>query len=101
MTSDKILNKTIQLNAPVVKVWDALINPAQIKEWLFGTHVISDWKVGSSLLFTGTWNGTEYADKGTILKLTHSHFATETIYEHSDTNWDETLETMKRLVEKQ
>jgi uncharacterized protein YndB with AHSA1/START domain len=46
-----------------------LTDPAIIKQWLFGTNAISDWKVGSPILFTGIWQGTEYKDKGTILQL--------------------------------
>ncbi|HTQ64059.1 MAG TPA: SRPBCC family protein [Puia sp.] len=69
MATDKILTKTIHLKAPVSKVWNALTNPDIIKEWLFGTNVITDWKVGSPIIFTGTWQGTEYKDKGTILQF--------------------------------
>ena len=69
MATDKILNKTIRINAPTEEVWKTLTTPGLIKEWLFGTNVTSDWKVGSSLLFTGNWQGTDYADKGTILKF--------------------------------
>jgi uncharacterized protein YndB with AHSA1/START domain len=69
MATDKILNKTITINAPTSKVWNTLTNPNLIKEWLFGTKVISDWKIGTSILFIGNWQGTDYADKGTILKF--------------------------------
>jgi len=69
MVSNKILNKTISINAPIAKVWDTLTNPDQIKRWLFGTNVISDWKAGSQILFTGNWQGKDYTDKGTILKF--------------------------------
>jgi len=69
MAIDKILSKSIHINASPAKVWDALTNPDIIKQWLFGTTVISDWNVGSELLFTGTWQGTEYKDKGTILQF--------------------------------
>ena len=69
MAIDKLLQKTINIKAPASKVWDALTNPAIIKEWLFGTNVITDWKTGSPILFTGTWNGVDYKDKGTILQI--------------------------------
>jgi uncharacterized protein YndB with AHSA1/START domain len=69
MDKDKTLVKTIHINASPATVWDALTNPDVIRKWLFGTNVISDWKVGTPILFTGTWQGTEYKDKGTILKL--------------------------------
>ena len=64
-----ILRKTISLKVPASKVWEALTSPAWIKQYLFGTNVISDWKVGSPIIFTGTWEGKEYKDKGTILKF--------------------------------
>lgn len=142
MASNQILNKTISIKATPSKVWNALTNPDLIKEWLFGTKVISDWKVGTSILFTGNWQGTDYADKGTILTfdiekkfqynywssfsgladspenysiitfeltpkdnktlltLTQSNFVTDIMYEHSNKNWDVTLDVMKKLIEK-
>ena len=69
MAIDKILNKSVFIKASPTKVWDALTNPELIKQWLFGTNVISDWNVGSPIYFTGEWQGTEYKDKGTILQL--------------------------------
>lgn len=60
---------TYMFNAPVSKVWNALINPEEIKKYLFGTQAISDWKVGSPLIFKGEWEGKEYVDKGTILAI--------------------------------
>lgn len=41
----------------------------------------------------------EPTDKGVSLKLTHSGFATETIYKHSDKNWEETMDVIKKLSE--
>ncbi|KFF04056.1 hypothetical protein B0A68_17165 [Flavobacterium reichenbachii] len=36
---------------------------------------------------------------GVTLKLTHSNFASETMYKHSDNNWEETLNEIKKLAE--
>ena len=52
-------------DAPAKNVWEALINPAMIKQYFFGTDVVSDWKVGNSIVWRGTWQGKEYEDKGT------------------------------------
>ena len=41
----------------------------------------------------------ETTGNGVILKLTHSKFATETMYKHSDKNWQETLNEIKKLAE--
>ena len=64
-----VLKKRVSINAPTSKVWEALVTPEWIKQYLFGTNTISDWKVGSPIVFTGTWEGKEYKDKGTILKF--------------------------------
>lgn len=60
---------SIEINAPASKVWEALTNPEMIKQYLFGTDAKSDWKVGSPITYTGTWEGKTYEDKGTILEL--------------------------------
>lgn len=62
-------NTTIEVNASTASVWDALINPEKIKQYLFGTTTLCDWKVGSPLRFTGEWEGKAYEDKGTILAI--------------------------------
>ena len=58
---------TVKIIAAKEKVWDALTNPDKIKQYFFGTNAISDWKKGSSLKFTGEWEGKTYEDKGIIL----------------------------------
>src|SRR6476646_5376838 len=60
--------KTI-IHAPASKVWDALTKPDLIKQYLFDTEVISDWKVGSPIIYKGEWQGKTFEDKGKILKL--------------------------------
>ena len=39
------------------------------------------------------------ADEVTLLKLTHDNFAIETMYKHSNKNWEETLNEIKKLSE--
>jgi len=57
------------IHAPVSKVWQALISPEIIKQYMFGTDVISDWKVGSPITYKGEWQGKPFEDKGKILKI--------------------------------
>jgi len=61
--------RSITIIVPPAKVWDALTNPEIIKQYLFGTQVISDWKVGGSITYKGSWEGRSYEDKGKILQL--------------------------------
>lgn len=57
------------IDAPIAKVWDALVNPAMIKQYMFGTEVVSDWREGSPIVWRGDYQGKPYADKGVILRL--------------------------------
>ena len=59
---------SINIDASTAKVWEALTTPSIIKQYFFGTNAISDWNVGSPLIFKGQWEGKEYEDKGTILE---------------------------------
>jgi len=67
MTHQLTATATIRITADKEEVWDTLTNPEKIKKYLFGTQAISDWKKGSTLKFTGEWEGKTYEDKGTIL----------------------------------
>ena len=60
---------TTVVNAPASKVWDALTKPNLIKQYLFGTEVTTDWKVGSPITYKGEWQGKSYEDKGEILQI--------------------------------
>jgi len=50
MDKNLIAKASITINAPRAKVWDAFVNPAVIKQYMFGTNVVSDWKVGSPIV---------------------------------------------------
>lgn len=69
MNKALIAKQSIIIKAPADKVWDALINPKMIKQYLFGTDAVSDWKVGSPITYRGAWQGKSYEDKGTVLDI--------------------------------
>lgn len=60
---------SMTINAPTLRVWEALTQPDLIKQYLFGTQVTSDWKVGSPITYEGVWEGKAYKDKGVILQV--------------------------------
>jgi uncharacterized protein YndB with AHSA1/START domain len=68
------LSTSMTINAPAAKVWDALMNPAKVKQYFFGTNVISDWKKGSPIIWQGEWEGKTYKDKGTVLDINPGKF---------------------------
>ncbi len=129
------------INTTPDKVWEALTNPELIKQYLFGTEAISDWKVGSSITYKGVWEGKSYSDKGTIIELVpekllvttywssmggredrpenyntvsyileqvndgtkltikQDNNTTEKSRDHSQSNWDTVLQSLKKLLE--
>jgi len=70
MREPLIVKNSISINAPVSKVWDVLTNPMQTKKYMFGCETVSDWRVGSQLLWKGIFDGIEIvAVKGSILQI--------------------------------
>ena len=69
MASKLTATTEIKVNAPVSKVWDAITDPALIKQYLMGTNVITDWKKGNPITYTGEWKGKQYTDKGIIIDI--------------------------------
>lgn len=61
---------TLEINASIEKVWDALTKPEIVKQYFFGTDLITDWQVGSDIVFAGEWQGQRYEDKGKVLEVT-------------------------------
>lgn len=60
---------TILIDQPIVSVWNALVNPKIIKQYMFGADVFSEWYEGSPITWKGEWQGTSYEDKGKILQI--------------------------------
>lgn len=66
---ENVVQKQMAVNAPAERLWDVLTKPEMIKHWLFGTNTESDWKAGSTISFSGEWNGNTYKDKGIVLQF--------------------------------
>jgi uncharacterized protein YndB with AHSA1/START domain len=81
MQKPHVAKVATRIHAPVHKVWGALVSPQEIKQYMFGTTVESDWREGSPITWKGEWQGKHYEDKGVILhiepqrKLEYSHFS--------------------------
>jgi uncharacterized protein YndB with AHSA1/START domain len=55
--------------ATPARVWDALVDPAQIKLYMFGSEVQTDWQPGSPIVWKGEYQGRHYEDRGQILEV--------------------------------
>jgi len=68
MDTEYVAQATIVINTHPSEVWDALTRPELIQQYLFGTRVTTDWRVGSPITYRGTWQGKDYEDKGKVLR---------------------------------
>ena len=81
MDKNLVATVSISIAAPNNKVWDALVNPEAIRQFFFGTTVVSDWHLGSPIVWKGDWQGKPYEDKGVVIQfdpgwtIQYSHFS--------------------------
>jgi uncharacterized protein YndB with AHSA1/START domain len=141
MSRGLTVEKSIFINASPDKVWDAIVSPEKVKQYLFGTDMSADWRVGGKITYRGLWEGKEYEDGGTILEIEPGKILKSTYWssmsgtentpenqmivtykleeknggteltviqdnnkteegkEHSGSNWQMVLESMKKMVE--
>jgi uncharacterized protein YndB with AHSA1/START domain len=80
MNKKFVAKASTTINTPASKVWEALTTPELIKQYMFGTDVISDWKVGSPIVYRGEWQGKPFEDKGKILEFEREKSLVSTHY---------------------
>lgn len=78
------IKNDIWIDAPIEQVWDALINPEKTKQYMFTCEVLSDWEIGSEVLWKGSADGIVYV-KGTLVEFEEPHvFSFTTIDPNGD-----------------
>lgn len=60
---------SVEVHATPDRVWQVLVDPAGVREYMFGSEVVTSWLPGSPILFRGVWDHTPYEDKGVIVKV--------------------------------
>jgi uncharacterized protein YndB with AHSA1/START domain len=68
MVKELVVRRSLTIKAPAPRVWEILTDPEHTKKYMFGCEVISDWKIGSPLLWKGAKDGVIYV-KGNLLAL--------------------------------
>ncbi|OYU84823.1 MAG: ATPase [Flavobacterium sp. BFFFF2] len=89
------IEKTYQtiINTSVSKLWNALIDPDQVKQYFFGTQQASSFAVGSPITWQGEFDGKTYLDKGVILdfqpekRLAYSYISSWIVMEDIPENY--------------
>lgn len=81
MSDGLVATSIITINAPQDRVWQVITDPEAVREFMFGTNLVTDWTVGGPIAWRGEWEGKPYEDKGTVLafepprRLVHTHFS--------------------------
>jgi len=85
--STLIITNTITINSSASKVWDVLTDPQETKKYMFGCETVSDWKVGSPLIWKMMHEGKEFIPvKGTILGIKPNHYLAYTVIDPHNPN---------------
>jgi uncharacterized protein YndB with AHSA1/START domain len=90
-TGDNMMSKTVTINAPTSKIWEALTNPDLMKKWMseLEIEILTDWKVGNLVVIRGKLHGIKFENKGKVLQ-----FEPEKILQYSH------LSSLSRLPDK-
>ncbi len=80
------IKNTIEIQAPITEVWDALVNPEKTKVYMFGCATVSDWHIGSPLIWEGEYEGKKMVFvKGNILALDAPSKLVYTVFDPNST----------------
>ena len=60
MEGSLVFRTRIDIRSDQSSVWDALINPEITQQYMFGCVPVTDWEVGSSLVWRGLADGVDY-----------------------------------------
>ena len=62
-----VATASTRIEATRDRVWEALTDPAQVKQYMFGAEVDSDFRPGSPITWRGEWEGKAFEDKGEVI----------------------------------
>jgi len=69
MAETFVAHVSVTIAASRAEVWDALVNPEKIKQYLPVTAVVSEWRQGSAIVWTSEFLGKNFEVRGIVLRL--------------------------------
>jgi uncharacterized protein YndB with AHSA1/START domain len=86
MSTELNIVNSIDIFTPAATVWDALTNPEITKAYMFGCETVSEWEIGSELLWKGQYQGMDMIFvKGKILQLVPNQLLVYTVFDPNST----------------
>jgi uncharacterized protein YndB with AHSA1/START domain len=64
---------TVEVGAGPARVWQVLTQPDLVSQYMHGTELQTDWRVGGPIVWRGEWQGKHYEDKGEIIAFEPLH----------------------------
>jgi uncharacterized protein YndB with AHSA1/START domain len=65
----KTTDTTVKIAAPARKVWLAMTSPSLVRQWQYGSDLLTTWEVGTPIVFRNEWNGQVFEQRGTVLEF--------------------------------
>ena len=59
MSQSLFVRDDIVIDTPMSIVWDVLVNPEKTRRYMYGCEVVTDWKIGSPVLWKMQYEGQE------------------------------------------
>ncbi len=69
MADTFVAHASVTIDASRARVWDALVNPETIKEYMPVTDVISEWREDSPIVWKSEFQGKSFEVRGTVVRL--------------------------------
>ncbi len=89
MSKSLIIENSIEIKSSAANVWHALTNPAETKKYMFGCEALSNWKVGSPLLWQAHYEGKDVVFvKGFIVSINPNTLLAYTTFDPNSTMED-------------
>lgn len=83
-----IVRTSILIHSTIEKVWEAITKPELVKQYFFGTDLVTTWEVGTPIVFKGLWEGKKYEDKGIVQSYIYEKSLSYTYRSSSETGPD-------------
>ena len=58
------------IDAPAEKVWQAITAPELVKQWQYGSDLITTWELETEIKFRTEWEGKVFEQWGKVLEIT-------------------------------